>query len=108
MVRKEKIFRQVNNTLRSVSRKIILMVGWEGDSRVYCVNLGQEKMIVYLNVEMMKIDDVFKRHITNKINAIFSVLMWTVRGENGMHDWMNNGVAITEGREEDESVWEER
>lgn len=38
------------------------MVGWEGDSRVYCVNLGQEKMIVYLNVEMMKIDDVQETH----------------------------------------------
>ena len=58
----------------------------EGDSRVYCVNLGQEKMRVYLNVEMMKIDDVFKRHITSKINTLFSDLMWTVRGENGVHD----------------------
>lgn len=58
----------------------------EGDSRVYYVNLGQEKMRAYLNVEMMKIDGVFKRHITSKINTIFSDLMWTVRGENGVHD----------------------
>lgn len=80
----------------------------EGDSRVYYNNLGQEKMRAYLNVEMMKIDDVFKRHITSKINTIFSDLMGTVRGENDVHDWMNNGVAVIEGIDEDESVWEER
>lgn len=39
------------------------MVGWEGEILGgLCVNLGQEKMIVYLNVEMMKIDDVFETH----------------------------------------------
>ena len=42
----------------------------EGDSRVYCNNLGQERMRAYTNVEMMKIGDVFKRHITGKMNTV--------------------------------------
>ena len=51
--------------------------------------VGAKEAGVYTGVttlEMMKVDDVFKRHITSKINTIFSDLMWTVRGENGVHD----------------------
>lgn len=47
----------------------------EGNSRVRCNDLGQERMKAYTQVEMMKYekDDIFKRHTTGKVNTILPV-----------------------------------
>lgn len=47
----------------------------EGNSRVHCNDLGQERMKAYTKVEMMKYkkDDIFKRHTTGKVNTILPV-----------------------------------
>lgn len=47
----------------------------EEDSRVHCNDLGQERMKAYTKVEMMKYkkDDIFKKHITGKVNTTLPV-----------------------------------
>lgn len=62
--------------LKSVIQKDNLNSGMtynqEGDARVHCNDLGQERMKAYTKVEMMKHkkDDIFKKRTTGKVNTI--------------------------------------